>query len=78
LRFIGDKSLHGWQEVLLGNYIAGRGLNNVALRNEIFSQVVAQTWKNPDMEHSQRAWVLMATLLSCFAPSPALEKPLLK
>ncbi|XP_009989819.1 PREDICTED: unconventional myosin-XV-like [Tauraco erythrolophus] len=78
LRFIGDKNLHGWQEILLGNYIAGRGLNNVPLRNEIFSQVVAQTWKNPDMEHSQRAWVLMATLLSCFAPSPALEKPLLK
>ncbi|KFQ69077.1 Unconventional myosin-XV, partial [Phaethon lepturus] len=78
LRFIGDKDLHGWQQVLLGNYIAGRGLNNVALRNEIFSQVVAQTWKNPDMEHSQRAWVLMVTLLSCFAPSPALEKPLLK
>ncbi|NXW03016.1 MYO15 protein, partial [Fregetta grallaria] len=78
LRFIGDKNLHGWQEVLLGNYIAGRGLNNVALRNEIFSQVVAQTWKNPDMEHSQRAWVLMATLLSCFPPSPSLEKPLLK
>ncbi|KFQ29375.1 Unconventional myosin-XV, partial [Mesitornis unicolor] len=78
LRFIGDKTLHGWQEVLLGNYIARRGLNNVALRNEIFSQVVAQTWKNPDMECSQRAWVLMATLLSCFAPSPALEKPLLK
>ncbi|KFZ53654.1 Unconventional myosin-XVB, partial [Antrostomus carolinensis] len=78
LRFIGDQNLHGWQEILLGNYIAGRGLNNVALRNEIFSQVVAQTWKNPDMEHSQRAWVLMATLLSCFAPSPALEKPLLK
>ncbi|XP_063208561.1 myosin XVB [Chroicocephalus ridibundus] len=78
LRFIGDKNLHGWQEVLLGNYIAGRGLNSVALRNEIFSQVVTQTWKNPDMEHSQRAWVLMATLLSCFAPSPALEKPLLK
>ncbi|KAJ7427469.1 myosin XVB isoform X3 [Willisornis vidua] len=78
LRFIGDKSLRGWQEVLLGNYIAGRGLSQPALRNEIFSQVVAQTWKNPDMEHSQRAWVLMAALLSCFAPSPALEKPLLK
>ncbi|XP_061222898.1 myosin XVB isoform X2 [Neopsephotus bourkii] len=78
LRFIGDRNLHGWQEMLLGNYIAGRGLNNVALRNEIFSQVAAQTWKNPDMECSQRAWVLMATLLSCFAPSPTLEKPLLK
>ncbi|XP_063265365.1 myosin XVB isoform X2 [Prinia subflava] len=78
LRFIGDKSLRGWQEVLLGNYIAGRGLSAAALRNEIFSQVVAQTWRNPDTEHSQRAWVLMATLLSCFSPSPALEQPLLK
>ncbi|NWW72721.1 MYO15 protein, partial [Climacteris rufus] len=78
LRFIGDKSLHGWQEVLLGNYIAGRGLNDAALRSEIFSQVAAQTWRNPDMELSQRGWVLMATLLSCFGPSPALEKPLLK
>ncbi|XP_066056858.1 myosin XVB [Chamaea fasciata] len=78
LRFIGDKSLHGWQEVLLGNYIAGRGLSDAVLRNEIFSQVVAQTWRNPDTEHSQRGWVLMAALLSCFGPSPALEKPLLK
>ncbi|KAM4889972.1 myosin XVB [Sylvia borin] len=78
LRFIGDKSLHGWQEVLLGNYIAGRGLSDAVLRNEIFSQVVAQTWRNPDTEHSQRGWVLMAALLSCFSPSPALEKPLLK
>ncbi|NWZ82164.1 MYO15 protein, partial [Poecile atricapillus] len=78
LRFIGDKSLSGWQEVLLGNYIAWRGLSDAALRNEIFSQVVAQTWRNPDTEHSQRGWVLMATLLSCFGPSPALEKPLLK
>ncbi|XP_014744616.1 PREDICTED: unconventional myosin-XVB-like, partial [Sturnus vulgaris] len=78
LRFIGDKSLRGWQEVLLGNYIAGRGLGDAALRNEIFSQVVSQTWRNPDTEHSQRGWVLMATLLSCFGPSPALEKPLLK
>lgn len=78
LRFIGDKSLHGWQEVLLGNYIAGRGLSDAALRDEIFSQVVSQTWRNPDTEHSQRGWILMATLLSCFSPSPALQKPLLK
>ncbi|NXT11223.1 MYO15 protein, partial [Prunella fulvescens] len=78
LRFIGDQHLRGWQQVLLGNYIAGRGLSDAALRNEIFSQVVAQTWRNPDTEHSQRGWVLMATLLSCFGPSPALEKPLLK
>ncbi|NWZ98600.1 MYO15 protein, partial [Nesospiza acunhae] len=78
LRFIGDQSLHGWQEVLLGNFIAGRGLRDAALRNEIFSQVVAQSWGNLDTERSRRGWLLMATLLSCFGPSPALQKPLLK
>ncbi|NXL17341.1 MYO15 protein, partial [Setophaga kirtlandii] len=78
LRFIGDQSLHGWQEVLLGNFIAARGLRDAALRNEIFSQVVAQSWRNPDTERSRRGWLLMATLLSCFSPSPALQKPLLK
>ncbi|XP_064584955.1 myosin XVB [Zonotrichia leucophrys gambelii] len=78
LRFIGDQSLHGWQEVLLGNFIAGRGLRDAALRDEIFSQVVAQSWRNPDTERSRRGWLLMATLLSCFGPSPALQKPLLK
>ncbi|KGL78948.1 Unconventional myosin-XV, partial [Tinamus guttatus] len=78
LRFIGDKNLPGWQEVLLGNYIVGRGLKNLSLRDEILSQVVSQAWKNPDMEQGRRAWVLMTTLLSSFAPSPALEKPLLK
>ncbi|XP_054372871.1 myosin XVB [Molothrus ater] len=78
LRFIGDQSLHGWQEVLLGNFIAARGLRDAALRDEIFSQVVAQSWRNPDTERSRRGWLLMATLLSCFGPSPALQKPLLK
>ncbi|NXO25427.1 MYO15 protein, partial [Cisticola juncidis] len=78
LRFIGDKSLRGWQEVLLGNFIAGRGLGAAALRDEIFSQVVAQAWRSLDTEHGRRAWVLMATLLSCFSPSPALQLPLLK
>uniref|UniRef100_A0A8C5IW88 MY15B protein n=1 Tax=Junco hyemalis TaxID=40217 RepID=A0A8C5IW88_JUNHY len=78
LRFIGDQSLHGWQEVLLGNFIAGRGLRDAALRDEIFSQVVAQSWRNPDTERGRRGWLLMATLLSCFGPSPALQKPLLK
>ncbi|NXF20000.1 MYO15 protein, partial [Rhodinocichla rosea] len=78
LRFIGDQSLRGWQEVLLGNFIAARGLRDAALRNEIFSQVVAQSWRNPDTERSRRGWLLMATLLSCFGPSPALQTPLLK
>ncbi|XP_067403880.1 myosin XVB [Emydura macquarii macquarii] len=78
LRFIGDKNLQSWQEVLVGNYIASRGLSNLALRNEILSQVVSQLWKNPDPEQSQRGCALIAALLCAFAPSPALEKPLLR
>ncbi|XP_061472155.1 myosin XVB isoform X2 [Rhineura floridana] len=78
LRFINDKDLQGWQEELLGNYIASRGLASLSLRNELLSQVASQVWKNPDLEQCQRGWVLMAALLGTFAPSPALEKPLLK
>ncbi|XP_034264643.2 myosin XVB [Pantherophis guttatus] len=78
LRFINDQDLQGIHEQLLGNYIASRGLASLPLRNELLSQVATQLWKNPDLEQCQRGWVLMATLLSAFAPSPALEKPLLK
>ncbi|XP_060109014.1 myosin XVB [Heteronotia binoei] len=78
LRFINEKGLQSWQEELLGNYIVRQGLANPSLRNELFSQVASQVWKNPDLEQCQRGWVLMATLLSAFTPSPALEKPLLK
>ncbi|XP_072414228.1 unconventional myosin-XVB [Chiloscyllium punctatum] len=78
LRFLKDEFLHGRKEILLGNFIAHKGISNPTLRNEIFCQVVNQTWKNPDMENWQRTCLLMATCLSCLRPSPELEKPLLK
>ncbi|XP_070592864.1 myosin XVB [Erythrolamprus reginae] len=78
LRFINDQDLQGIHEQLLGNYIASRGLASLPLCDELLSQVATQLWKNPDLEQCQRGWVLMATLLSAFTPSPALEKPLLK
>ncbi|XP_042303487.1 myosin XVB [Sceloporus undulatus] len=78
LRFIGDKGLEVWQEEVLGNYLASQGLARPSLRNELLSQVASQVWKNLDLEQCQRGWMLMATLLGTFAPSPALEKPLLK
>ncbi|KAK9406887.1 unconventional myosin-XVB-like [Crotalus adamanteus] len=78
LRFISDGDLQGIHKQLLGNYIASRGLASLPLRNELLSQVATQLWKNPDLEQCQQGWVLMATLLSAFTPSPALEKPLLK
>ncbi|XP_041077515.1 unconventional myosin-XV-like [Polyodon spathula] len=78
LRFVGDEDLHGWKEVVLGNYIAQRGLASPQLRNEILSQLVHQTWGNPGDERGQRAWLLLASCLGCFVPLPGLDKPLLK
>ncbi|KAJ7316027.1 hypothetical protein JRQ81_002189 [Phrynocephalus forsythii] len=78
LRFIHDKDLESWQEEVLGNYLVSRGLASLSLRNELLCQVATQVWRNPDLEQCQRGWVLMAALLGSFAPSPALEKPLLK
>ncbi|KAF7249126.1 Unconventional myosin-XVB [Varanus komodoensis] len=78
LRFIHDKELQDWQKMLLGNYIVRHGLASHSLRNELLSQVATQVWKNPDLQQSQQGWVLMAALLSTFAPSPYLGKPLLK
>ncbi|XP_048466577.1 unconventional myosin-XVB isoform X1 [Rhincodon typus] len=78
LRFLHDELLNGRKEIILGNFIAQKGISNPTLRNEIFCQVVNQTWKNPDMENWQRACLLMTTCLSCLRPSPELEKPLLK
>uniref|UniRef100_A0A8C7E7T4 MyTH4 domain-containing protein n=1 Tax=Naja naja TaxID=35670 RepID=A0A8C7E7T4_NAJNA len=58
------------------SYLVGLYRKCIPLRNELLSQVATQLWKNPDLEQCQRGWVLMATLLSAFTPSPALEKPL--
>ncbi|MGH0138963.1 UNVERIFIED_CONTAM: hypothetical protein FKN15_036817 [Acipenser sinensis] len=78
LRFVGDEDLHGWEEVVLGNYIAQRGLASPQLRNEILSQLAHQTWGNLGDERGQQAWLLLASCLGCFMPSAGLDKPLLK
>ncbi|XP_058845922.1 unconventional myosin-XVB-like [Acipenser ruthenus] len=78
LRFVGDEDLHGWEEVVLGNYIAQRGLASPQLRNEILSQLAHQTWGNLGDERGQKAWLLLASCLGCFMPSAGLDKPLLK
>ncbi|XP_055994385.1 myosin XVB [Sorex fumeus] len=73
-----DSSLAPWQEQTLGTYLVQQGQRQPRLRDELFSQLVAQLWQNPDGQQSQRGWALMATLLSAFPPLPALQKPLLK
>ncbi|XP_054544599.1 myosin XVB [Talpa occidentalis] len=73
-----DGSLPPWQEQTLGTYLVRHGQRRPGLRDELFSQLVAQLWHNPDEQQNQRGWALMAVLLSAFPPRPALQKPLLK
>ncbi|XP_072916951.1 unconventional myosin-XV [Hemitrygon akajei] len=78
LRFMGDPHLNGAQETLFGNYITQIGLANSSLRNEIFAQIANQVWRNINDKNAERGWLLMATCLSSFAPSPMMDKYLLK
>lgn len=78
LRLLGDGSLPPWQEQSMGEYLVRQGQRRPGLRDELFSQLVAQIWHNADEQQNQRSWVLMAILLSAFPPMPTLQKPLLK
>ncbi|XP_008564302.1 PREDICTED: unconventional myosin-XVB-like [Galeopterus variegatus] len=78
LRLLGDGSLLSWQKQTMGTYLVRQGQRRPGLRDEIFCQLVAQLWHNPDEQQSQCGWALMAILLSAFPPMPALQKPLLK
>uniref|UniRef100_A0A2K6S0C8 Myosin XVB n=1 Tax=Saimiri boliviensis boliviensis TaxID=39432 RepID=A0A2K6S0C8_SAIBB len=78
LRLLGDGSLESWERQTMGTYLVRQGQRRPGLRNELFSQLVAQLWQNRDEQQSQRGWALMAVLLSAFPPLPVLQKPLLK
>lgn len=78
LRLLGEGSLQAWQEQAMGTFLVRQAQQRPGLRDELFSQLVAQLWQNPDEQQTQRGWALMAALLSSFPPTPALQKPLLK
>ncbi|XP_067317844.1 unconventional myosin-XV [Anolis sagrei] len=78
LRFMGDPQLHGMQENLFGNYVVQKCLSMPGLRDEILSQITNQVWRNTNVHNEERGWLLLAACLSAFAPSPNMEKFLLK
>ncbi|XP_068193571.1 unconventional myosin-XV [Antennarius striatus] len=78
LRFMGDPHLNGAQENMFGNYIIQRGLLSPGLRDEILSQVVNQVWRNLNTDNAERGWLLLLASVCSFAPSPKMDKYLLK
>ncbi|XP_029945692.1 LOW QUALITY PROTEIN: unconventional myosin-XV [Salarias fasciatus] len=78
LRFMGDPHLNGAQENMFGNYIIQRGLSSPLLRDEIFSQIVNQVWRNTNVDNAERGWLLLLACVCCFGPSPKMDKYLLK
>jgi hypothetical protein len=53
-------------------------LNNTNLRDEIYVQIINQTWENKDLNANKKSWYLMSCCLCCFMPSESLWKYLLK
>ena len=75
---IGDPQLHGARDHVFGSYIVQKGLAVPELRDEILAQLANQVWRNPSSHNAERGWLLLAACLSGFAPSPRLDKYLLK
>lgn len=78
LRFMGDPHLNGAQENMFGNYIIQRGLSSPGLQDEILAQVVNQVWRNVNYDNAERGWLLLLACVCSFAPSPKMDKYLLK
>lgn len=55
-----------------------QGIKQIELRDEIYSQLCMQTWRNPNEKSMQKGWLLIALCLCCFPPSNMMFKYLLK
>ncbi|KFD55371.1 hypothetical protein M513_03711 [Trichuris suis] len=77
LRYMNDSSLTEDQEILLANYIIKQGIDKVALRDEIYAQIINQVHENPNQVNADRGWRLMTLCSSSFPPSTAMFKYIL-
>ncbi|XP_052263037.1 unconventional myosin-XV-like isoform X3 [Dreissena polymorpha] len=78
LKYMYDQTLGDKKEKAMADYIVQLGLQNEGLRDEIYCQLVNQTWRNQKLMPAERGWQLMAHCLAAFPPSQHLYKFLLK
>lgn len=78
LRCINKNEYDQKRDKALIDYIIQIGLNNSNLRDEIFVQIVNQTWENKDSNTYKKSWYLMSCCLCCFMPTESLWKYLFK
>ena len=57
---------------------SAQSLSSSSLQEELFCQLVNQTWCNDSPASRDRGWLLLALLTSCAHPSSRLEKYLIK
>jgi hypothetical protein len=62
----------------LNRFYLIKGQLNETLRNEIYVQIINQTWENDDQYSVSKAWRLMNLCLGSFPPSKPFFKYLLR
>ncbi|XP_050746311.1 unconventional myosin heavy chain 6 isoform X1 [Drosophila biarmipes] len=60
------------KELQIIQYIIGLGIEREELRDEIFIQCIRQTRSNPNMEWTDRIWLIMCLCIVAFQPSKLL------
>jgi hypothetical protein len=56
------------QMVVLAKYIVQLGIENPSMRDEVFVQLVNQTWRSRCREMADRAWTLLLMAVHAFPP----------
>ena len=64
--------LNAERELQAIQYIIGLGIEREELRDEIFIQCIRQTTKNPNLEWTDRLWLLLCLAIVAFQPSKLL------
>ena len=67
--FVGLNAGDGSEYALLASRIVESGISTVALRDELYIQVLKQLTRNPNIKSIVRGWTILCVYLHCFPPT---------